>query len=373
MGLIETRAEVAPAQPQTRTILRKAAGGLLWTLKMTAALFVFVGSLQVMKTGAASLEILQHGGPLVANSGSTLALGWLGALLVLSGSPIAASSLTLVSSGSLSTQEGFWMLTGSRLGAAFVVLFVGVIYALRGGSGKRAKPVATGIIAVVVTALVYIPGSALGAVLLNGGALGSLNPELPLQISSVLEIAYGGLLDLVEQLPGIVAFGGGLILLLAALKMIDGVIPELDSRDFAGARAKWLQSKWSMFGLGALVALVTMSVSVALTVLVPLVARNYLRREDIIPYVMGANITTLGDTLLAALLLDSADAVQAVTASLVGTTTISLLLLTFLYSPVRTFVKSVCTICLRSRASLAVFTAALFCIPLTLLVGSRLI
>ncbi|MGH2789442.1 MAG: hypothetical protein ACRDJ0_00485, partial [Actinomycetota bacterium] len=232
MGLIESRAEVTPAPPQARVIIRKAASGLLWTLKIAAALFIFVGSLQVMKTGAATFEVLQHGGPLVSNSGSTLALGWLGALLVLSGSPIAASSLTLVSSGSLSTQEGFWMLTGSRLGAAFVVLFVGVIYALRGGRGKRAKPVATGIIALAVTAIVYVPGSLLGAALLNGGALSSINPRLPLQVSGVLEIAYGGLLGLVEQRPGVVASGGGLILLLVALKMHDGVIPELDSREY---------------------------------------------------------------------------------------------------------------------------------------------
>ncbi|MGH2791278.1 MAG: hypothetical protein ACRDJ0_09915 [Actinomycetota bacterium] len=371
MALIQSREEVD--QAPIKLVLRRALSGLLWMLKLAAALFIFVGALQVMKTGAASLEVLQHGGPLVANSGSTLALGWLGALLVLSGSPIAASSLTLVSGGNLTVQEGFWMLNGSRLGAAFVVLFVGVIYALRGGSGKRAKPVATGVIAVVVTAVVYIPGSLVGAFLLNGDALSSVNPRLPLQVSSLLEIAYGGLLNLVEQLPGVIAFVGGLILLLVALKMIDGVIPELNSSDFQGNRAGWLKNKWAMFGLGAIVALVTMSVSVALTVLVPLVARNYLRREDIIPYVMGANITTLGDTLLAALLLDSVDAVHAVTASLLGTTVVSLLLLTFLYSPLRTFVKGICTICLRSRTSLATFTAALFIVPLALLAGSRLI
>ena len=52
-----------------------------------------------MKTGAASLSILQNDGFLVDNAGTTLGLGWLGALLVLSGSPIAATSLTLVAGG----------------------------------------------------------------------------------------------------------------------------------------------------------------------------------------------------------------------------------------------------------------------------------
>ena len=56
-----------------------------------------------------------------------------------------------------------------------------------------------------------------------------------------------------------------------------------------------------MFALGCAVALVTMSVSVALTILVPLVAKNVVRREHVLPYIMGANITTLGDTMFVAL------------------------------------------------------------------------
>ena len=83
-----------------------------------------------MKTGAASLDFLQPGGFLVKNAGSTLGLGWLGALFVLSGSPIAATSLTLVAAGEgaavgaehFTEIQGYTMLTGSRLGAAFVVL-----------------------------------------------------------------------------------------------------------------------------------------------------------------------------------------------------------------------------------------------------------
>ena len=67
-----------------------------WLFRFLLALFLFVGALQVMKTGAASLDILKPGGFLVKNAGSTLGLGWLGALFVLSGSPIAATALTLV-------------------------------------------------------------------------------------------------------------------------------------------------------------------------------------------------------------------------------------------------------------------------------------
>ena len=73
-----------------------------------------------------------------------------------------------------------------------------------------------------------------------------------------------------------------------------------------------------MFGLGCLVAFLTLSVSVALTLLVPLVANGYLKREDTIPYIAGANITTLADTLVAAVILGNPDAVRVVLAEVIG-------------------------------------------------------
>ena len=60
-----------------------------------------------------------------------------------------------------------------------------------------------------------------------------------------------------------------------------------------------------MFAFGTLMTLVTLSVSLSVTILVPLALKGYVRRDRIIPYVMGANIATWIDTLFAALLLDS--------------------------------------------------------------------
>ncbi|HEU4489092.1 MAG TPA: hypothetical protein VFS38_07370, partial [Actinomycetota bacterium] len=125
-----------------------------WVLRFGLALFLFVGALQLMKTGASGLDVLQNRGLLVRNPGSTLGLGWVGALFVLSGSPIAATSLTLVAADSITEIQGFTMLTGSRLGAAFVVLVVAVVYALRSGQGGRLRPVATAVTALSTTALV---------------------------------------------------------------------------------------------------------------------------------------------------------------------------------------------------------------------------
>lgn len=341
-----------------------------WTLRLLAALLLFVGALQVMKHGAGALSILSNDSFLIRNSGSTLGLGWLGSLFVLSGSPVAASSLTLVAGGSLTEVEGFTMLTGSRLGAAFVVLLVAVIYALRGGRGKRAKPLSTAVVALCATALVYVPATFVGLMLLRSGSFRNLEISTPPQFADVIDRLYGGLLSLIDQWPGGIVFLGGLALLIFSMKLIDSVIPELSDEAIGSPRAAWLKQKWPMFGLGCVVALVTMSVAVALAVLVPLVAKDRIQRKDILPYIMGANITTLGDTLLAAFVLGSPAAVRIVLAGLIGSTIVTLLILAFLYEPARYLISRFQLKVISSRPSLLSFTAAIFLIPLSLLLGA---
>lgn len=337
-------------------------------VRLAAALFLFVLALQLMKTGASELSILDSGGFLVRNPGSTLGLGWLGALFVLSGSPVAATSLTLVHAEAITEVQGFTMLTGSRLGAAFVVLLVAAIYALRGGKGERLKPVSTAVMALATTALIYIPGSAIGLALLYWGPFSRLDLRFPAQFNNVVDLIYDPILARVEHLPAAVVFLGGLGILLLSFKLIDTVMPTLSQETITSSKLSWLTKKWPMFALGSFVALVTMSVSVALTVLVPLVVKGYVKREAIIPYIMGANITTLGDTMLAAFLLGSAAAVRIVLASVIGTTLVSVILLAFFYPQVRRAIWKFQRQMIRSKPRLAAFTAALFITPLAIVV-----
>ena len=342
------------------------------TVQGLIALFFFVGALQLMKTGAASLNILNNGGVLVRNPGTTLGLGWVGALFVLSGSPVAATALTLVAAHSITEIQGFTMLTGSRLGAAFVVLVVAVIYALRGGEGERLKPVSTAIMALSTTAVVYIPAAFIGFTILKWPTFHSLNLHFPNQFADLIDIVYGGILDRVEAWPAWLVFLGGLGVLLLSFKLIDAVMPELNEATLGERRVQWLRQKWPMFALGSLVALITMSVSVALTVLVPLVAKKYAKREDIIPYIMGANITTLGDTMLAAFALHSPAAVRIVLAEVMATSILSVLVLAFFYPQLRKGIFTFQRVILRSKPRLAAFTAGLFAVPLVIVGISNL-
>jgi hypothetical protein len=340
---------------------------------LVAGLFFLVGALQLLKTGAASLDMLQDGSLLVENPLSTLGLGWLGAILLLSGSPVAATALALVAAGEgapnpgVTELEGFTMLTGSRLGAAFVVLLVAVVYALRSGRGKRRAPVSTAVLALTATAVVYVPAAFLGAALLSWGPFASLELGFPGQLVDLIDLVYGGIVERAdESLPSFVVFLAGLGALLVAFKLIDAALPDLDDASVA-RRPRWLSRKWPMFGLGCAVALVTMSVSVALTILVPLVAKNVVRREHVLPYIMGANITTLGDTMFVAFALDSPAAVRIVLAEVIAAGTISVLILAFAYPLLWTALWETQAWVTRTRARLALFTGAVLLVPLAII------
>lgn len=332
-----------------------------------------------MKTGAATLGVLQPGSVLVENALSTLGLGWLGALLVLSGSPVAATSLALVAAGEesggargFSELEGFTMLTGSRLGAAFVVLVVAVLYALRAGSGHRRAPVSTAVLALTATALVYIPAAGLGAALLAWGPFAEVDLRFPGGFVDLIDFLYGDAVDRADDLPAALVFLGGIAVLLLAFKLIDAALPALDEASVS-RRPVWLRRKWPMFALGSGVALVTMSVSVALTILVPLVARKVVHREFIVPYIMGANITTLGDTMFAAFALDSPAAVRVVLAEVIAAGSISLVLLALAYPVVFTTLWDVQSAVTASRFRLALFTAGVLLLPVLALAAGVLV
>jgi hypothetical protein len=335
------------------------------------ALFLFVLAIQVMKDGAKAVGPAFRDGPLFSNAYATLGAGWLGAYIVLSGSPIAAVSLTLFSEDALSKLQTFSMLSGSRLGASFVVLLVGFLYALRNRGANRGESVGMGILALALTAIVYLPGMAIGYWVMKSGMLDGVGWHASKDVLGVVDYIWGPALLAVRTLPGWTLLPVGLAILLVSFRFLDRVLPQLDGERHGGA--EWLKRPWPMFLLGCLVATLTLSVSVALTVLVPLASRGYIRRREAIPYIMGANITTLADTLVAAMVIGSAGAVQIVLAQAIGVAVVSLLLLAAAYRRLADGVMSLDEWLVSSGRRLWVFVATIFVLPVFLLLSGVLI
>lgn len=344
-----------------------AVGRPLWQrlVLLAVGLALFLAALGLMKDGARALIPQLEGSIFTDNAWSTLGVGWLGACLVLSGSPVAASALSLLDGGAIDRSQAFTMLVGSRLGASFVVLVVGVIYAMRRSAGRRA-PLSIGVYALSITAVAYLPGALLGWWLLTDGHLDGVDLAASPDLIAVTDSLVGWAADLVDAVgPSWLLFPVGVGVLLAAFACFDRVLPALDSERLE--QHPHLSRPWVMFGLGCFVAVLTLSVSVALTLLVPLVAHGYVRREDTIPYIAGANIATLADTLAAAIVIGNPDAVRVVVAGIVGVAVVTVGILAAAYPLLRRGSIAWARIVLTSRRNLGLFTASLLVLPVLLI------
>ncbi len=331
------------------------------------ALFLFVLAIQMMKVGAKAIAPALRDSPLFSNAFSTLGAGWLGAYVVLSGSPVAAVALAFFDGRVTTELQTFTMLSGSRLGASFVVLLVGFLYALRNRGRNRSESIGMGVLALSLTAIVYLPGMLIGYGILKSGILDRVRWQASSEVQSIVDIVWGPALDLAGRLPGWTSLPVGLGIVLLSFRLLDRVLPELDGERHSAERAEWFKRPWPMFLLGCLVATVTLSVSVALTLLVPLASRGYIKRREAIPYIMGANITTLADTLVAAMVLVNAVAVQIVLAQAIAVAAVSLILLALFYGRLVDGVMRLDEWLVTSGRRLWLFVTILFVLPAVLL------
>ncbi|MBX3314541.1 MAG: hypothetical protein KF906_09495 [Actinobacteria bacterium] len=333
-----------------------------------AGVFFFVTALGLMKAGAAGLIPALEGSIFTDNPWSTLGLGWLGSCLVLSGSPVAASALTLLDGGAITVNEAFTMLTGSRLGASFVVVVVGVVYALRNKEqGERRAPISIGILSLLMTATIYLPAAMVGFLLLQRGTFDGFDIGTSPGLTSATDAAFGWSVDLLlEILPSWSLFPIGLAVLVVGFNCFDRVLPQIGAEDLERREVEWTSRMWPMFLAGCAVTMLTLSVSVSLTLLVPLVAKGHVRRSNTLPYIAGANITTLADTLVAAILIGNQDAVRVVVAVTSVVTVFTLVVLLTAYQPLRRTLLSITRWVLVSNRRLAGFAMVLFVVPLVL-------
>ena len=344
---------------------------LTWLSKLAltlVGLFVFILALQLLKRGAGTygrsiISFLD-----VSNTTSALGFGWLLAYLFLSGSPVAAIAISFFASQTISNLQTLTMITGSRLGASFIVLFVGFIYYLRGH--QRAASVSIGVLAFLTTASIYLPALALGYWMLTSGILSSWQVDTSTPITSFLDAVYGPILNQITywQLSGWMVCLAGVGALLFAFSLLDRALPEMNAERSAFRRIGQLVYRpIAMFILGALVTSVTLSVSVSLSILVPLSTKGLIRRENVVPYIMGANITTFIDTLVAALITGGPAAFTIVLVEMISVSILSLLILLVNYRLFERFVLQIQEVILHRNYTLAIFVGVLLVIPIALL------
>jgi len=335
-----------------------------------ASLYLFVLSITLMKEGARGVAPLVRNLLDVTTTASALGFGWLFAYLIMSGSPIAAAALTFFDAGVVDELGAFSMITGSRLGASFIVLFIGFLYRLRGRN--KSTSLGMGLLSLTVTASSHLPGLFLGAVLLKTDLLDSMQ----LQSGTAAPVSCGPRggsrwrawrWALLPTWAGLCRGPWAVVWLSFNYCSTSACRRWLSRRSQLGWMSRLVYRPWVMFALGAVITMISMSVSLSLAILVPLSARGFVRRENVIPYIMGANITTFVDTLLAAVLLENPPAFTIVLVKMVSITVVSIVILATVYRRYeRWMLDSVAWITARNR-NLALFMVAIFVVPIALL------
>jgi Na+/phosphate symporter len=363
-------AETPAAELSTAAAVQRLVVWLRRPIIATIGLYLFIIALELIKDGARV-----YGGAIVAlldvtTTANALGFGWLLAYVFLSGSPVAAISIAFFSSGTIDALQTFTMITGSRLGASFIVLFVGFIYHLRGY--QRSSSVAIGVLALLTTAAIYLPALALGYIILTSELVGALDVSADAPLASFVDWLTAPALALIAQfpLPGWALLILGVFTLIGAFSLLDRALPEIDPDQSRFQRiGRLIYRPMAMFILGMLVTSVTLSVSVSLSILVPLSVRGLVRRENTLPYIMGANITTFIDTLVAALITGGAAAFTIVLVEMVCVATLSLLILLLCYRPFERAVLRLQEFIIRDRRTLGGFMCVMLIVPILLMLA----
>lgn len=328
---------------------------------------LFYLALGVMKAGSHALTPLFQDVLAVTNSADSLGLGWLMATVVQSGSPVAAVATAMLSAGTLSSEQGFMMIAGSRLGASLVVLQVGFLYALR--QRDRWSSLTAGVLSLLLTGSTFVLTIPMGLLLVRQGWLASIDVSGLLHWGAGLAQGVDWVIaPLVRLLPGWALFVLGTGAVVLSFELFDRALPEfnLEQTGF-NLIHRLVYRPTLMFLIGFLFTFITMSVSVSVGLLVPLSVRGYMRRENIMAYILGANISTFVDTLFAAILLGDAAAVVVVLAHMLCAACVSLAIVLFGYRHYERLIsRALDWITLRKR-NFAIFLAMAFVLPLVLI------
>lgn len=356
---------VEPVKATNQILARRIAAKVLL---FVVSISVFILALILVKEGAKPLAPVIRERFSVNSPASALGFGWLSASMVLSGSPIAATALAFLDAHVLNPNETFAMIAGSRLGASFIVLLVGFVYVLRGK--QREVSLGAGLVSLLVTQSMYIPILVIGFALLAQPWVQQWHLQAGQAMHSPLDLVFDPIVAWISQfVPTWVLFPIGFALLFFSLWLFDHLLPELHLEESRlGQVHHLLYRPIITFALGAGITAITMSVSVSLSLLVPLSARGYIRRENIIPYIMGANITTFDDTLIAAALLANPAGVTVVLVQMVSVAIVSMIILLLFFRTYERFLNGLVSNIGRRRRNLALYIILTLGIPFILLI-----
>ena len=333
-----------------------------------AVLVVFLFAVQLLGTAtrAAAPTLREVVPALVVGDAGALGVSWLSAYGLGNGSVVAALSLSLFTADLLTPSQLFLMVAGSRAGAAAIVVFIGAMDFVQKRRFSLRESVRMGVLTFLVTHSIYLPATVLGYVVLPvldpTGLFGTIGLS-----ASPLQLFEPATAAITAAVGPAVAFVLAVALLFGSLQLFDSVLEHVDTGTLRDRFFSHLRRTHISFLIGLLVTTATTSVAFSLGVIVPLYNRGYVERDELVPYVLGANLGTVFDTLIVAIVLESGAGV-AVVLTLLGSATLVTLLALVLHDRYTRGIATVDDLLLADRRLFVAFLASLLVVPLALVV-----
>src|SRR3989304_732854 len=129
----------------------------------------------------------------------------------------------------------------------------------------------------------WLPVLPIGIPPLHSGWFDSVRLSTPGAVTSFIDVAFDPAVNLAaDHLPRLVLFVLGAGLLLSAFTVFDRALPNLEQPSLRVERIRdWIHHPLAMFALGLLVTAMTLSVSISLTLLIPLSLKGYVQPAGI--------------------------------------------------------------------------------------------
>ncbi|WGI17066.1 hypothetical protein [Methanonatronarchaeum sp. AMET-Sl] len=293
----------------------------------STAILIFIFGLQLL--GESTQIIAETIKPLVevliTGDLSSLGAAWGLAYILLNGATAAAIGIAFFESGLIDLINTYMMVSGSRLGAAFIVIFIGILEYIQGKNDDLLDSSSVGILQFIATYIVYTPAIILGYLAITYLDLNFLAIPPPEILTYSLDLLFKPFIDILSRyLTHTILFITAILLILFSLRIFDKAFKGISADKFRSNYLRFqLSNIWVSFGFGSLITLLTTSVALSVGIIVPLYNRGYFKRKELIPYLMGANLTTMISSVIAAAVMNSPLGMQAVL-----TLTISVLIVT---------------------------------------------
>ena len=287
------------------------------------SIYFFIISIELIKKSSLSLgdSLINHFITLSQSPIKALAAGWLGAGIVQSGGAIGAITATMVGAGIFTLTTAIFIIFGSRIGATITGLIVSLFSKTKNKRDFRhGFEIATAntfynIINIIILFLIEYffriftkIGTYFGK-FLEGVTFFKAVPDL-------IDIIAGWFIKLIMQIPAKIAvLIIGFVILLVTLEFLaKSILGIFGGHDKARKIVKkHFSNKYEAFLIGLLITALIPSTNITISFLIPLAVARIINIEEAIPYILGANIGTVVEVVLAAFVTGNSLAIATAT------------------------------------------------------------